>query len=410
MSETIVQAVRRPIRLVRVVDRLNFGGPTYHVLLLTRDLPARGYDSTLIKGQIAPDEAEMTSVIDQIGVDFLNIPELTKAISLRDVRVFWKLFRLFRQIRPQIVHTHKSKAGVLGRLAAFLAGVPVVVHTFHGHAFDGYFSRLANLFVLIIERVLAHRTDAVITVSTQVRRSLLSYGIASPRRVHMVPLGFELDRFLTANRSDDGFRQELDIPSDVPLVCTVGRLVPIKGLQVLLKAARRVLLEIPDARFVLVGDGESRAELEALADKLELSDRVIFTGFRDDISRIYASADLVALSSFSEGSPVALIEALSAGCYVVATRVGGVADVVDSERLGLLVASGDDKALAEVMVHSLRSKQTVCVRDRKRIGMRYGIGRLVNDLDNLYCMLLEMKVLQRCRDRNPTRQREGISS
>jgi len=160
-------------------------------------------------------------------------------------------------------------------------------------------------------------------------------------------------------------------------------------------------LKIPDVRFVLVGDGESRAELEALADKLGLGDRVIFTGFRDDISRIYASADLVALSSFNEGSPVALIEALSAGCYVVATRVGGVADVVDSERLGMLVASGDDRALADVMVQSLRSKQTVCMRDRKRIGARYGIGRLVNDLDNLYCMSLQTKGLQCCRDGNP---------
>jgi glycosyltransferase involved in cell wall biosynthesis len=409
MSETIPEANRHPIRVVRIIDRLNVGGPTYHVLLLTRDLPARGYDPILVKGQIAPGEAEMTAAIDQIGADFLDLPGFTKAISLRDIGVFWALYRLLRRVRPHIVHTHKTKAGALGRLAALLAGVPVIVHTFHGHAFDGYFSRLANYIVLVIERLLAHRTDAVVTVSTQVRRALLSYGIASPKRVHTIPLGLELEPFLAAERSDDGFREELGFAPNAPLVCILGRVVPIKGLTVFLRAAKRVLAEIPDARFVVVGDGESRVELEEFAHTLELGDRVNFTGFRDDVIRIFASVDLVAQSSFNEGSPVTLIEALSAGCYVVATGVGGVADVVDSDRLGLLAPSGDDKTLADVMVRSLRAKQTIGVEDRKRMGSRYGIRRLVNDLDNLYSTLLQMKGLQRCRDKNPIWQGAGIN-
>ena len=393
MSRAVSQASKDPIRLARVVDRLNVGGPTYHVLLLTRDLPARGYNPVLIKGQVAPFEAEMTSVINEISVDSLDIPGFTKSISLKDAKVLWTMYRLFRSLRPQIVHTHKTKAGVVGRVAAFLAGVPVVVHTFHGHAFDGYFSRLANFVVLVIERVLAHWTDAVVTVSSQVRQSLISYGIASPKRIYTVPLGFDLQSFLSSGPFDTQFREELGIVVDTPLICSVGRLVPIKGLHVLLKAMKRVLDEIPLARLVVVGDGESRPELEKLAVDLGINDQVIFTGFRDDIARIYASADLVVQSSLNEGSPVSLIEALASGCYVAATAVGGVPDVVDSERLGLLVESGDDCALGDAIICSLNEKRKVCASERARIGLRYGIARLVTDLDNLYRILLRKKGL-----------------
>ena len=161
-----------PLRLVRVIDRLNVGGPTHHVLLLTRDMAPRGYHTVLVKGQVASGEAEMAEVIDRVGVGFVEIKGLSKIVSLRDMGAFRALYRLIRQMRPHVVHTHKAKAGALGRIAAWLAGVPVVVHTFHGHTFHGYFSPFKSFLFVAIERVLAHWTNAIVTVSAQQRREL----------------------------------------------------------------------------------------------------------------------------------------------------------------------------------------------------------------------------------------------
>lgn len=291
------------------------------------------------------------------------------------------------------MHTHKSKAGVVGRLAAFAAGVPVVVHTFHGHTFHGYFSPFKSFVFQMIERLLAHRTQAIIAVSAQQRQELLAYGIASPKRLHAIPLGLDLDRYLAVDRKDQGFRKELGIASDVPLVGMVTRLVPIKGVEIFLKAVQTILSLRPDAEFVVVGDGELRSELEQLTRQLGLAERVRFLGFREDTPYVYAALDLVVMSSFNEGLPVTLIEALAAGCYVVSTRVGGVPDLVDSPRIGAVVPPNDPTALAHQVVQVLQEGRRVSLEDRQRIGRDYGIARLVDDLDHLYQMLLKCTAL-----------------
>lgn len=384
MSET-----EMPLRLVRVIDRLNVGGPTHHVLLLTRDMAPRGYDTVLVKGQVASGEAEMAEVIERIGVDFVEIKGLSKRVSARDMGAFWALYRLICQVRPQVVHTHKTKAGALGRMAAWLAGVPVVVHTFHGHTFHGYFSPFKSFLFVLVERILAHNTQAIVTVSAQQRRELRRYGIASPTRLHAIPLGLDLVPFVNRARSDDGFRAELGFAPDVPLVGLVGRLTPIKGIDLFLKAAQKVIAQMPDVRFVVIGDGELRSELEHLSAALGLADYVRFTGFRSDMPRIYGALDLAALSSHNEGLPVTLIEALATGCYVVATRVGGVPDLVDTSRIGTVVPRGDVVALSHAINQALRTKQQVQPEDRQRIGQLYSVERLVDDLDRLYRTLLK---------------------
>lgn len=382
----------RPIRIVRIIDRLNVGGPTQHVALLTRRLEARGYQTTLVKGCVAPGEREMAEVISAEGVHPVAIPTLGREVAWRDDPAsLAALVGLIRRVRPDIVHTHKSKAGLLGRIAARAAGVPVSVHTFHGHVFHGYFGPAKSAAIVGLERILAAHTDAVVSVSPSQRRELLGYGIAPPARIHCIPLGLDLDRFRWCDGLRGAFRREIGVFPDAPLAGLIARLAPVKGVEVFLRAAAMTLKRLPQARFLVVGDGWPRQGLEAEAQRLGISDAVRFTGYRSDTDTIYASLDLAVLSSYNEGLPVSLIEALAAGCYVAATRVGGVPDLVKDERLGLLALPGDHEALSGAMTRSLVERRRVSEEDRDWICQRYGIERLVDDLDGLYRGLLKRK-------------------
>ncbi len=375
----------RQLRLIHVIDRLNVGGATPFVLLATARLNELGHDVRVAKGQVALGEAEMTETIDRSGVCPIEIPGLGRAVSPRhDLKAFIALHRLLRAVRPHVIHTHKSKAGVLGRLAARLSGVPVVIHTYHGHVFHGYFSSWKSAVIVFLERILAHSTDVIMAVSHSQRADLLAYRIAPPGRVRSIPLGLDLDPFLGTTRTDDGFRRELGFSPSAPLVGIVGRLAPIKAVEIFLRAARLIWEACPESRFVVVGDGDCRAELENLTDRLGLKDCVTFTGFRSDVARIYGALDLTLLSSYNEGMPVSLIEAVATGCYIVATNVGGVTDLVDTEKIGLTVPPGRPEALADAAILALNEKRTVSSDQRKRANRRFGIDRLVVDLERLY--------------------------
>ena len=375
--------------VVQIIDRLNVGGPTPYVCQITRGLKRLGYTAHLTRGRVARGESEMVEVIRDSGVEPIDIPELGRSISpWKDACAFHALYRLLRETRPQLVHTHKSKAGVLGRFAARLAGVPVVVHSFHGHPFHGYFSRWQSALIVIAERLLAHATDTIVAVSRQQREELLQYRVAPRSRIQAIPLGFDLSPFLDPQRVDSTFRADIGCPPDAPLVGVVGRLAPIKAIDQFLKAARIVADRIPDVRFVIVGDGECRSDLEALAAELEIEHQVTFAGFRRDVDRIYAALDLTVLSSYNEGMPVSLIEAISSGCYVVSTRVGGVEDLVDTDGVGVTVPPGQPDDLAEAVVDALDRKCQVSEPHRRRVGYQYGIDRLMSDLSRLYERLL----------------------
>lgn len=346
----------------------------------------------MVKGQVAPGEAEMDDVIRRSGIQPLEMRGFSRAIvPIRDIRVLVALYRLLRRVRPEIVHTHKSKAGVVGRIAAWLAGVPLTLHTFHGLVFKGYFSAWKTGLILLVERLLARRTDVLVAVSELQRDELLADRIAAPSRICTVPLGVDLEPFLNRQRGDAGFREELGFGASTRLVGIVARLVPIKGVDVFLSAAGQVADALPDVRFVVIGDGELRAELESAAGETRLGDRVRFTGFRDDMARIYGSLDLSVLSSHHEGLPVALLESVACGCYVVATRVGGVPDLLRSERIGLMVAPGDARALAAGIQRALRERRKISVEERHRIVESYGMKRLAEDFSHLYRKLSENK-------------------
>jgi glycosyltransferase involved in cell wall biosynthesis len=238
------------------MDRLNVGGSAHHVLLASEALNARGYQTVLVKGDVAPGEAEMRDLIRQTGAKPRHVPGLGRALSIRqDWGALVRLYRIVRAVRPSVVETHKSKAGVLGRLAAWLAGAPVVVHTYHGHVFHGYFSRWKSRLIVLLERLLAHWTDAVVAVSYRQRDELLDYRIASRDRLHAVPYGLKLGALAACERDPNGFRAEIGVSPTAPLVGTVTRLTPIKGMDVFLDAAQIVARDHPEARFPIVGDG-----------------------------------------------------------------------------------------------------------------------------------------------------------
>jgi glycosyltransferase involved in cell wall biosynthesis len=314
------------------------------------------------------------------------------------VQTTLKLIHLLRRQRPHIVETHTAKAGAVGRLAARLAGVPIIIHVFHGHVFHSYFGPAKTRFFLGVERALARLTDRLVTISPAQRRDISqTYHVAPPEKVLMIPLGLDLQPFATAKQTRLGrFRAALEVSDSAPLVGFVGRLTGVKNPSLFVEAAQRVAQRIPQARFVFVGDGELRSELEQQVAELGLAQRVIFAGWRDDMPAIYADLDVMALTSLNEGTPITIIESLATGTPVVATAVGGVPDVVTDRRTGLLAPSGDADSLAQAIVELLQTPEyarALALAGKQEMLARFGLARLAGDMESLYRTLLKEKIV-----------------
>lgn len=389
-----------PARICRIIGRLNIGGPAIHVILLTHGLRARGYETMLVVGQEGPYEGTLRDLAAQKGVEPVLLPELGREIHPgHDFIALCKLVRLLRRERPDIVHTHTAKAGTVGRIAAKLAGVPIVVHTFHGHVLHGYFGRSTSSIFLWIERCLARVSTRVLTVSERQRRDLLRLRIGRPETVGVMPLGLELDPLLRADRWRGETRRRLGIPAEAPLVGIIARLVPIKDHHTFLKATAELHRSRPDAHCLIVGDGELRARLEQEALALGLEGRVHFLGWQHELGPIYADLDLVVLSSLNEGTPVSLIEAMAAGLPVVATDVGGVPDVVSDGKTGLLAPPKDPPAMSRAMGTLLDDpgrRRAMGQLGREAVYPKYSDGSLLDRMDRLYSSLLHAHPTAHC--------------
>jgi glycosyltransferase involved in cell wall biosynthesis len=381
----------RTTRVVRLFSRLNIGGPSVHVILLTAGLREKGYDTRLIVGREAPSEGNLLEMARQMGIEVEQLGGLGREIRpLADLVTLWQLYRAIRQSRPAIVHTHTAKAGVLGRVAARLAGVPIVVHTYHGHVLRGYFGPLKTALFRRLEALLNRVTDVAITVSGALRDDLVAMGVAPREKIRVVPLGLDLARF-TRPCPRGALRAACGVAADDPLIGVVGRLVPIKDIECFLLAAAHVTRARPQARFAVVGDGELRPALERKATDLGLASRVSFLGWRTDLEGIYADLDVVVNSSRNEGTPVALIEAMAAGRPVVATAVGGTSDLLGAGERGRLVPAGDPGALGAAIVDALDQKDDSARRARaarEYVLAHHSVDRLLRDIDELYRELL----------------------
>jgi glycosyltransferase involved in cell wall biosynthesis len=386
-----------PVRVCRIIGRLNIGGPAIHAILLTQGLRARGYETVLVAGREGPREGNLHDLAAEKGVEPVILPELGREVRpYRDCTALVKLVRLLRRLRPDIVHTHTAKAGALGRIAAKLAGIPVIVHTFHGHVLHGYFSRGTTRFFLTIERCLAAISTKVLTVSDGQCRDLLRLRIGRPETVGVMPLGLELDGFLGSDLRRGELRRQLDVNAEAPLVGIIGRLAPIKDHATFLEAASDLHKSRPDVRFLIVGDGELRSRLEQQAHALGLDGCAHFLGWQRELEPIYADLDLVVLSSLNEGTPVSLIEAMAAGLPVVATKVGGVPDLVADGKTGLLVPPKDPMAMSQAMETLLADPERR--RQMGRLGRDavyplYSDTALMDRMHRLYSSLLQASVL-----------------
>lgn len=371
------------------------GGPALHVAYLAAGLRERGYDTTLVAGSLARGEDSMEFVADELGVKVERLPGLRRDISpIRDVVAVIRLAQLIRRERPTILHTHTAKAGAVGRLAALVAGdarPPIVLHTFHGHVLRGYFGPLRTLGFRLLERWLARGTTALVAVSPEVRDDLVRLGVARREKFTVVRLGIELEERLGGRNGRDETRRVLGISPERFTVGWIGRMTGVKRTGDVLLAFKELRERGVDACLCMVGDGPERDAVEQRAHDLGIMRDTLFLGYQEDVAPFYAAFDAMILPSGNEGTPVSAIESLAAGRPVVATRVGGVPDVVRDGEDGFLVALGDVGELAGALARlaedpELRGRMGEA--GRSRVLPRYAVQRLVEDVDRLYRSLL----------------------
>lgn len=389
----------RPLKVMHILARMNVGGPALHAALLLDHLDQGAFEQRLVYGQISENEGDMSYLLDDKDPSVsIIIPELGREISpLRDLNTIYKLYRLMRREKPDIVHTHTAKAGFTGRIAAWLARVPARVHTFHGHVFSGYFSPLKTTMFIWIERFCARLTNRIIAISPSQRDAFVKeYAIAPHEKFTVLPYGFDLDEVMISPGEDalSDYLKQHDIPADKKLVFIVGRLVPIKNHDLFLRMAAKVLNKRDDAHFVIVGDGETRPALEKQVRELDISQHVTFTGWLRDVRLVFHQKGIFALASKNEGTPVTIIEAMAAGMPVVSTAVGGVADVLGDGRYGLLVPPGDADAFADAIDKALDNQRPDPEEARGFSLERYGIPRFKQDMEALYRELVSLKPIQ----------------
>jgi glycosyltransferase involved in cell wall biosynthesis len=398
----------RRTRIVRVIARLNVGGPTRHVVWLTEALNNSEFETTLVTGVVPPGEDDMTDFAKQHHVAPLVIREMSREISPRDAITVWKFYRLLLTLRPDIVHTHTAKAGTIGRVAglmyrfltpSLLIGRPRrcrFIHTYHGHIFHSYYGPLKTRLFLAIEKALARlNTDRLLVLSEQQLREIRdTFGVGRPHQFAIVPLGIDIDAVRGNECARRDLRRELGIDEETPIIGIVGRIAAIKNHELFLRTA--ALFPRHAARFVIFGDGAERLALEKRAAEIGVADRVLFAGTREPAS-IYASLDITALTSRNEGTPLSLIESMANGRPIVSTAVGGVIDLLgavedsvtegdiryESRERGLTVGSGDAASLAAAIARLLRDtplRERLGARGRVFVETFYSKDRLVADI------------------------------
>lgn len=377
------------MKVLRIIARLNVGGPAKHVVWLTAGLANSGCETLLVAGTVPPGEDDMGYFATANGITPLFLPEMTREISIRDALTVWKLYRLFLRERPDIVHTHTAKAGTVGRLAgllyrwftpAVLVGRPRAckfVHTYHGHIFHSYYGALKTRVFVNIEKVLARlATDRIVVISEQQRQEIHGeFHVGRDRQFVVIPLGLDTQVFANSPQRRRQFRDELAAADDDILVGIIGRLTEIKNHELFLRAAalfkeKHVQASAARVRFIVIGDGHLRHELTARARALGLADDVVFAGTRQDPEFFYPALDIVALTSRNEGTPLTLIEAMLNERPVIATAVGGVVDL-----LGSVVSSAGETGPFAVCERGLR------VQPEDAAGFAAGLGRLIGDAE-----------------------------
>jgi glycosyltransferase involved in cell wall biosynthesis len=381
------------------------GGPTYNVAYLSRYM-APDYETMLVGGPKEASEDSSAHILTDLGLNPIIIPEMQREVNFsNDRKAYLKIKELIQEFKPDIVHTHASKAGTLGRLAASSCKVPVIVHTFHGHVFHSYFGRVKTMVYKNIERYLATKSTRIIAISAIQKEELVKeHRICTEEKIEIIPLGFDLQKFRDGQiQKRNTFRSMYHVQDDELVIMILGRLVPIKNHGMFLESIAQVLKQTKrKIRAFVVGDGEERQHIEQVARDLNLvyacgtnkvSGSVItFTSWIHEADYACAGADIVALCSLNEGTPVSLIEAQAAGKPIVSTKTGGIENVVLTGKTALLSAIGDIQAFSNNLLEliendTLRAQMSEAGWNHVRLAFHY--TRLVEDMKNLYDKLLD---------------------
>lgn len=379
-------------KIIRIIDRLNVGGPSIHVSILSGKLNSKKLETILISGFVCKEEGDMSYVAKKYNVEPLYVSELAREIDLfQDFIALWKIFWIIKKERPHIVHTHKSKAGFIGRIAAILAGVPVIIHTFHGHIFHGYFSELKTKFFITIERILALFTTKIIVISKEQFNEIChKYKIGFPRKYKTIPLGFSFANLEEISKQRGWLREKYNWQKTDIVIGIIGRLASIKNHKMFLEVAQKINQQRKNVKFIIIGDGELRENLEQLRESLNLQKCVAFTGWLKEPTKIYSDIDIVALTSLNEGTPVVLIEGMYYKKPVVATNVGGVVDIVDNTCGYVSDVNNIDQFSCFLLklIDNEEKRAEMAENGHQKIKKIYSYHRLIADIELLYSELL----------------------
>jgi glycosyltransferase involved in cell wall biosynthesis len=394
-------------RVLRIFNRLVVGGPVLNVTYLTKYM-APEFDTLLVVGERESHEKSAEYLADQLGIQFIIVKGMGRSLNpASDYFAYRQLKDIIRKFRPDIVHTHAAKPGAVGRLAAASEGVPVILHTFHGHVFHSYFNSAKSRFFINTERFLARKSDAIIAISEQQKKELArDFRIAPEEKFRVIPLGFDLDRFrVNPEEKRKKFRTEFSLDEDEIAIGIIGRLVPVKNHYLFMKAIKHVFDNTKrKVKAFIIGDGETRADLENVAREVNIpfstetaaehNYPLVFTSWRSDVDGINAGLDIVCLTSFNEGTPVSLIEAQAANKPIVSTRVGGIADIVVEGETALLADIQDTERFCEHLLRLVEDdgfRQTLGQHSYKHVMEKFSYQRLVSDMSQLYYELLQEK-------------------
>lgn len=393
------------IKVVRIINRFNLGGPTYNVCYLSKYM-SDDFETLLIGGEKDESEESSEFIIKSLELNPIIISEMKRKINFKnDYAAYKKIKKIIRDYKPDIVHTHASKAGALGRLAAYSCGVPIIIHTFHGHIFHSYFGKLKTLFYKNIERYLAKITTKIIAISEKQKQELVvEHHICKAEKIQVIPLGFDLSKFQeNMDEKRKIFRKRYNVDENEIVISIIGRLVPVKNHTLFLKAIKIVAEKSSfNIRAFIIGDGESRNDIEKLAEEdnipfvnaLKSTEKSLltFTSWIKEIDVALAGSDIIALTSFNEGTPVSLIEAQAAGKAIVTTNVGGIENMVIPGETALLCESDQYIPFAKQLLkltENANFRAKMSEKSYLHIIEKYHYKRLVKDMEELYRNLLQ---------------------
>lgn len=387
----------KKIKVVRIINRFNLGGPTFNATFLTRFLSDE-FETTLIGG--VPDKGETNSlhILKEYGIKPIVLPEMSRAIHIsQEYRAYKKIKKILKEIQPDIVHTHASKAGLLGRMAAFSLRIPVVVHTFHGHVFHSYFGKFKTTFFKQIERYLAKKSTGIIAISALQKHELADvHKIVNQEKIKVIPLGFDLQKFQEGRiEKREAVRAQYKLSDDEVAITIIGRLAPIKDHDYFLNVIEEVLKQTPqEIKVFIVGDGSEKNHIEDRVNKLNEAypNRIMMTSWILDIATFIQGMDIVCLTSKNEGTPVSLIEAQAAGIPVISTDVGGVRDAMEDGKSGFVVKRENIETYIKnlrLLVEDDKLREKISIFGQKNATEKFGYQRLVLEMEDYYKELLK---------------------